>query len=926
MLAPLPASATMPPREGALPDVVSQAVSNGVLRLPSPPDGLPTSAAQPVWRIPVVMVGFSDQPLTYTPADFEVALFDTTGATPTGSFSEYYRWASGGRILATGHVVAAVQLPNPRSYYGYNAWGLNRISTPNNDYGCLRDALLACYQGVNWAPYDQNGDGFVDMVWLLHSGVGGEAGVDRNDLWSITTATQGYWNNAGPFDTGQLVPGSTSQHIQIDRFSVVPELSAIHPGARCEIGVFCHEFGHALGLPDLYDTSALGGATNSGPGNWSLMSTGAWGGDGFSPEYPVDLGAWPLLYLGWTSAIRPTEDSTFVLPPVERDRQVVELWFQGESNPEHFLIENRHRESFDRNLPNDGLIVYHLDEAVIGQRLQANAVNVGQTPGLRLVEADGQDDLFQGVNHGDSEDTFPGSLGRAFLYGSSTEPSTRAFNLALTNTALLDIAQAGDDVSFRAQVRAAGWEPVSSIGGSGYDPLTTFGTARFAGTDDAGNLSVVESEWRSGHPQVMLRTRIGGQWLPAWQVSQSSGNASTPTLAVLGNGDLVVVWVDDRDGFSALYYRARVRGVWTAEQRLSALPGNSRSPAIAADRFGNVHLAWIQYDQGSDHVEVMRFPYLSPFGQPTVVSAPVSYPGSPAIAARPDGGSIVLWSENATSPASVLFARFHPDSAFKGALPLTPGPTANHPELSVSGVVDAAGTLYAVWQVSGPGINEIRFQRRPATLDAPSPRDTVIESYGGPVQNPTIRLDPQGGLHIAYAAANSPSDPLQARYKRWHPTLGWDIRGTSVTRAADGNVVRVAAVPESPGKVTVLVNAFPQGEPELLERRRTTDLPTPLATPPAPPPRRALALSLGPNPLPPGRTLELRYSGPVGGATVVEVYDLAGRRVLEVPLEGTPGARAARVGPALTRAWPSGVYFARVRGTREAATRLVVLR
>src|SRR5262249_40895449 len=163
--------------------------------------------------------------------------------------------------------------------------------------------------------------------------------------------------------------------VRIDRFTVLPELSGFHPGQLDEIGVFCHEFGHTLGLPDLYDTSVLGGAANTGPGNWCLMSSGAYGGDGISPEYPPHMGAcgspsrmgaWCSLWLGWVSRVRPMQDTTVALLPIADGSPILEFAFQGEDAPEHFLLENRVREGFDRKLPNAGLLVTQVDEAMMG--------------------------------------------------------------------------------------------------------------------------------------------------------------------------------------------------------------------------------------------------------------------------------------------------------------------------------------------------------------------------------------------------------------------------------------------------------------------------------------------------------------------------------------------------------------------------------
>ena len=133
------------------------------------------SATQPVFRIPVILVSYSDEPLTYGSADFDLALFDTTHATATGSLYDYYRWASGNRLSVLGRVVATVHLPHDKLYYGYNSFGLSRTATPHNAAGLVLDALVACSSQVQWSDFDLDRDGFVDMLWVVHAGLPGEA-------------------------------------------------------------------------------------------------------------------------------------------------------------------------------------------------------------------------------------------------------------------------------------------------------------------------------------------------------------------------------------------------------------------------------------------------------------------------------------------------------------------------------------------------------------------------------------------------------------------------------------------------------------------------------------------------------------------------------------------------------------------------------
>ena len=629
----------MPPLSGPVPEAVARAFENRLFRLPQARAGGPrfrTEAVTGVWRIPVVLVSFADTPLRYAKSDFELALFDTLHRTATGSVYDYYQWVSGSRLKVVGTVVGTVRLSHGRSFYANFYWGLKPESTPQNSYGFMREALDSCRRDIDWSQFDRDGDGFVDMLWVVHPGIGGEASGDttRNDLWSFTTSTTSGWQNGRPFLTHDPVPGAPNDSMKIDRFSILPERSAFHPDSIAEIGVFCHEFGHALGLPDLYDTTNLTAVGNVGPGNWTLMSSGAYGTDGHSPHFPSHMGAWPLQFLGWDRTQRPTRDTTLALGPLGRDGSIVELWFQGESNPEHFLIENRQRESFDQRVPAEGLLIYHLNQAVIDAGLPNNRVNSGSTPGLWVVEADADSDLVVGRNRGDSNDPFPGNLGVTSLDDDS-RPNLRTFRSDVTNLALQGIAAAGNDMSFSVRVRALGWLPPEDWSGSGFAPVISGSNraAPISAVDPQGRAYVVSCETRAGRSQILLRSGAG-TWDEPFQVSNSPTAALNPSLTLLPGGDLAVVWTDTREGRSNLFYRARIAGGWTAERPLLNLTGSCFSPAISCDRRGTVYLAFQYVGSQGTQIQFMRFSYFSPFGQPVPVTvpAPTERPGSPSIA------------------------------------------------------------------------------------------------------------------------------------------------------------------------------------------------------------------------------------------------------------------------------------------------------
>ncbi|MEO5989225.1 MAG: M6 family metalloprotease domain-containing protein [Candidatus Eisenbacteria bacterium] len=882
------------------------------------PSPLGTSAAlvQAEWRLPIVRVAFTDSSLRHSAADLDRALFDTTGATGSGSFAEYYTWVSGRRIKVRGEVVATAILPHDRNYYAYDSYGLNAISTPNNSLGMLRDAVVIANPLVDWSRYDLDGDGFVDMVWIVHAGIGAELSTSTRNLWSITSRASTGWGNASAIETDDFVPGSFTQKLRIDRFTVLPELSAFHPGALCEIGVYCHEFGHALGLPDLYDTTSLGGGANAGPGNWSLMSTGAYGGDNRSPESPVHVGAWPALFMGWSERLRPTTDTLLTIAPIASGGPVVEFWFEGEANSEHFLLENRRRQDFDRSLLEDGLIVYQVDEALIGQRLAANRVNTGPTPGLRILEADGDFDLGRGINRADTSDPFPGALGRTRL-DDETSPALRAINGAGTNLALDAITLVGANVRALLQVRAAGWNAIENVTEASAATLTDPGPAPRAVVTPQGDEYLVSSDFRSGIPQVLFRERRhGAEWSPSLALSSSARGALEPTIVRLPGDDLAVAWTDRAGGIEQIHYRARIRGNWAAVRAVTQTTDVCGSPALAADASGRVFLAWLEQTEGRPRLKFMRFLYSAPFGQPTTVTGVDDLPTAPILAAGRDGRAFLLWPDRGTGSHTIWGARFTPDSGLSVRFRLAPQTLNAQP--SVGALVDTSGALHTVWQVSGGGVNEIHYQKRPR-IGAPSPRDTTIDSQGYGLQSPRLAMDLLGGLHVAYDRAGLTGQ--QVRYKRWRANKGWDFRATQVSGLNDGECTTLAVLPISNGDVSVLYQTTDAQGTRLLERSRRLDGGA-VADVREVPPARPSGLTLGPNPLRAGQSLGIAGFA-LGGAHLIDLYDSAGRRVASTAI-ASQGDRAG-FASAVTAALKPGLYFARVR-ENGASARLVVLR
>ena len=288
----------------------------------------------------IILIQFPDRAYTYASSEFE-NLMNSPGFDYYGSVNDFYNEASYGDFGVNGTATAWYMAANPHAYYGYND-GDNWEAAA----GLTREAILAADAGgVDFSQYDNDGDGYVDGVFIVHAGPGAESGYNTypwSHAWSLT---------------GAGLQAVHTDGVTIDRYSMEPESSGY---GRVRIGVFCHEYGHVIGLPDLYDTDY----SSIGVGDWCLMSGGSWNGpSGYSGAAPSQFSAWCKVQLGWMTPVRITEDQTDVtIPDAETNPYCARLWTNGNTGSQYFLIEYRSPISFDAYLPGCGLAIWHVDE------------------------------------------------------------------------------------------------------------------------------------------------------------------------------------------------------------------------------------------------------------------------------------------------------------------------------------------------------------------------------------------------------------------------------------------------------------------------------------------------------------------------------------------------------------------------------------
>ncbi len=343
-----------------------------------------------------------------------------------GSVADYFRDQSDGRFNLEFDVVGPYTLGTQASYGANNASG-----SDTNARGMVTEACLKAYQdGVDFTPYDWNGDGLVEEVFVLYAGRGEATNGGANTIWPHK------WNLASPLQVG-------SKSVFVYACSNELRTESTYMG----IGTICHEFSHCLGYPDMYDTNGNSGASNTlyGMGTWDLMCSGSYNGNEFCP---AGYTAYEKMVAGWLTPKDLTDDATVTgLKSTAQGGGAYRFTNPGNSN-EYYLIENRQQTGWDRYIAGSGIIVNHIDYNA--KYWSYNCVNTPSNGNdharITIIPADNV--LSSNSEYGDA---WP--YGGSNTLGPTTTPSCVAYNdnngQKLMNILLSNMACQGGEASFK---------------------------------------------------------------------------------------------------------------------------------------------------------------------------------------------------------------------------------------------------------------------------------------------------------------------------------------------------------------------------------------------------------------------------------------------------------------------------------------------
>lgn len=372
------------------------------------------------FKILTVIVDFSDNNASAPAADFDTLIYVDV----SGTVYNYYKEVSYNTLWLTSPTwpssIGWVRAPQTYAYYVNNNYGTG--SYPNNTQKLVEDIVDSLDASIDFSQYDNDTDGYVDGLIVVHAGPGAEFTGDSTDIWSHK------WQ----------IPARLKDGVYISTFSMNPEYWST-PG-DITLGVYCHELGHVFGLPDLYDTDG----SSYGIDDWSIMAGGSWNGPSYMGGSPAHPDAWSRIFLGFVTPTVPTYDQNGVsFPQVETNQSIYKLWTNGSPANEYYLVENRQKTGYDTYIPGDGILVWHIDENKAGNTDEwwPGSGNPSHYK-VALVQADNLWEMEKKLGYADNGDPFPGSTANSNFSG-ATSPNSNSYSGTGTSVSVVNISNSG---------------------------------------------------------------------------------------------------------------------------------------------------------------------------------------------------------------------------------------------------------------------------------------------------------------------------------------------------------------------------------------------------------------------------------------------------------------------------------------------------
>ena len=364
----------------------------------------------------VILVEFKDRKFVMSdPHDYFSRMLneeDFSDYNGTGSARDYFIDQSEGKFSPQFDVYGPVAVSQKMSYYGNN----DVSGVDMNPHKMVLEACELIDDVVDFKDYDTNNDGDIDNVFVFYAGLGEASGGPSYTIWPHSSEMSAWGSTEYKFDGVRLEHYACGNEWFGDAYTGKPD----------GIGCFVHEFGHVIGLPDLYDTlSSTSSVQVFTPGNWDTQDQGNYNNNSRTPPF---YSAFERNALNWLKSTRIDRPMSCVLPSLGNN---VAFVIETNDPNEFFLLENRQQVGWDTYVPHHGMLVWHVqyDEYVWTD----NEVN--HNPNHQFVDIEEADYITNKATI--NGDPFPGAY-NITEFTDNTRPSMRtwsgkALNLPITN-------------------------------------------------------------------------------------------------------------------------------------------------------------------------------------------------------------------------------------------------------------------------------------------------------------------------------------------------------------------------------------------------------------------------------------------------------------------------------------------------------------
>ena len=288
-----------------------------------------------------------------------------------GSVRQYFNDISGGQYAPQFDVYGPVTLPNRSAFYGAGYKDTNTNIDSLLSHACrLADPL------IDYSQYDSNNDGYVDLVYLMYAGFGENYTGNSTDC---------IWPKSGSNITTRMYDG-----VNVKRYGIGNELNyspdkvlSADPQRRVNgIGLFCHEFSHTLGLPDMYPIDETAQRTdNQALEYWDIMDNGEYTDNGYTP---TPYTPWEKEVMGWITLDTLKTAAQVTL----HDGEAYKI--MQDNSDEYLIVHNIQNNGWATSLLGHGMLVYRVDyKGRTSVNLGDYPNNTAGSPGMTVVCADG---------------------------------------------------------------------------------------------------------------------------------------------------------------------------------------------------------------------------------------------------------------------------------------------------------------------------------------------------------------------------------------------------------------------------------------------------------------------------------------------------------------------------------------------------------